>query len=198
LDQAGIQQRVASGLGRAAQILGVQGVQYRPSGPMSPLSVIHATPMVAFDVDASFGMVKPLGWGVPTEYALTNTNDVQVGDVLSASGSVYFVARVEAMRPALCVPCMRVVSITGVTGSPGQVAEGCPAAIWMKSHGDRDGSIMPGSERPGQFMMFLPLLPSMNILSYMSVFDDLGGSYTIVSVENSAFGVRCLMTTQQV
>lgn len=197
MDATTIGQRVSAGFGRAAAHLGVAGVQYRPSDALSPMGAVHATPMMAFDTP-DFGFSKPAVWGVPSRYALLDTGDVRAGDILTCGTDDYFVARVEALRPPLCILCNRVVSVSGVAGTAGLVVAGCPASIGLKSRGESEGSGMPGSLRPGQFAMFLPLLPGVALLPYMTVTTDLGTSYTMNAVETSDFGFRCTISLQQV
>ncbi|WP_236622861.1 hypothetical protein [Kozakia baliensis] len=193
-----IQARVAAGYAKAVAMLGVQGAQYRPVDALAPMENTYATPLLAFDVEARFGFAKPLGWGVPTEYVLMDTSDVSVGDILVCGDNRYFIARAEAMRPPLCVVCNHVVSVWGVTGTSTQIVADCPAAILLKARGESANSGMPGSTKPGQFTMYLPSLPRVALLPYMSVMTDLGVSYTINSVEASRFGFRCAISMQQV
>lgn len=87
-------------------MLGASGEQYRPSGGLLPMETLYAQPMLAFDVDAGFSFARPIGWGIPTEYVLTDRrDDTQVADILVASGRTYFVASVEPLRPP-CVWCV--------------------------------------------------------------------------------------------
>jgi hypothetical protein len=198
VDQATIATRVASGWAKAAAILGIAGMQYRPTNALVPMAAVYGRPMMVFDAGPAFSLARPQNWGVPTEYVILNTTDVSTGDILVCGSGTYFVARYEAMRPPLCVLCTRTVSVSGVTGTTTTVLSDCPAAILLKSHGDRDDSGMPGSTRPGQFVLYLPSLPGVTIVPYMTVVDDLGNSYSVASAEATSFGFRCMITNQQV
>ncbi|WP_197460399.1 hypothetical protein [Gluconobacter albidus] len=199
MQQAMIAARLSRGYAKAAQVLGASGEQYRPSGGLTPMDVLYAQPMLAFDVDAGFSFERPIGWGIPTEYVLTDRrDDTQVGDILAASGRTYFVASVEPLRPPLCVVCSRTVSVSGVTGVVQTLVSECPAAIIMRAKGESSGSGVPGATRPGQSVMYLPLLPGVVLTPYMTVTTDLGTTYTVNAVEISGFGIRCIMSFQQV
>ncbi|GBQ89176.1 MULTISPECIES: hypothetical protein [Gluconobacter] len=199
MQQAMIAARLSRGYAKAAQVLGASGEQYRPSGGLTPMDVLYAQPMLAFDVDAGFSFERPIGWGIPTEYVLTDRrDDTQVGDILAASGRTYFVASVEPLRPPLCVVCSRTVSVSGVTGLVQTLVSECPAAIIMRAKGESSGSGVPGATRPGQSVMYLPLLPGVVLTPYMTVTTDLGTTYTVNAVEISGFGIRCTMSFQQV
>lgn len=198
MDMATIRTRVAAGYGAGAARLGVVGDQYRPTDALTPLATVYARPMMAFSDAAALAFRAPARWGLPLRYALMDTMDVVAGDILVADDDTYFVARVEAMRPAMVVLCDRVVSLTAASGSTTQVVAGCPAAIVMRSQGEREKSGMPGSQRPGSFVLFLPVLPAVTLTPYMVVTTDLGTSYTVVTVEPTSFGYRCLISMQQV
>lgn len=195
---ATIQQRVEAGYAAAVARLGSVGTQYRPASALTPLAEVHATPMMAFDSPAAFGFSAPADWGAPMRHALMDSTDVLAGDVLVSGSDTYFVARVESLRPPLCVLCDRVVSVAGAAGSAAQVVAGCPVSIVMRAHGEHMNTGMPGSLRPGEFLMIMPGLPGVVLTPYMVVTTDLGTSYTVVAVEVSPFGLRCTIATQQV
>ncbi|MBR0560339.1 hypothetical protein [Neokomagataea anthophila] len=191
--------KLGRGYAKAAQILGRSGVQYRPTDGMSALTVPYASPMLAFDVDPSFSGVKPAGWGVVARYVLSDRlSDTRVGDVLTCGGQNFFVAAVDVSTPALCVACDQIVSVSAVSGGSGMVVSGCPAAIILRSKGESAQSGMPGSARPGQFVLYLPHLPGIMLRPYMTVTSDNGATYTINSAEKSAWGFRCVLSLQQV
>ncbi|GBR68916.1 hypothetical protein [Gluconobacter kanchanaburiensis] len=199
MQQTMIAARLSRGYARAATVLGASGEQYRPSGGVLPMETLHAQPTLAFDVDAEFSFTQPIGWGIPTEYVLTDRrDDTEVGDILVASGRTYFVASVEPLRPPLCVVCSRTVSVSGVTGTVQTLVSECPAGIIMRAKGESSGSGVPGATRPGQSVIYLPLLPGVVLTPYMTVTTDLGTTYTINAVEISEFGIRCTMSLQQV
>ncbi|MFT8522052.1 hypothetical protein [Gluconobacter oxydans] len=199
MQQAMIAARLSRGYAKAAAVLGALGEQYRPSGGLSPMETLHAQPMLAFDVDAGFSFARPIGWGIPTEYVLTDRrDDTQVADILVANGRTYFVASVEPLRPPLCVVCSRTVTVSGVTGTVETLVSDCPAAVIMRAKGESSGSGIPGATRPGQSVMYLPLLPGVVLTPYMTVTTDLGTTYTVNAVEVSGFGIRCTMSLQQV
>ncbi|WP_249211467.1 hypothetical protein [Gluconobacter cerinus] len=133
------------------------------------------------------------------EYVLTDCReDTVVGDILTCGGNTFFVAAVDDLRPPLCVACNRIVEISGVSGTQGNIVEECPAAIVLRSKGEGPGSGIPGSAKPGQFVMYLPRLPGIVLQPYMTVATDLDTTYTINAVEMSDWGLRCTMSLQQV
>ena len=198
LEREALGRLTAAGFGHAAMHLGMKGTQYRPSDPMAPMASAYAAPIVAFDSQARFGFVAPAGWGVPMRFALMDTSDVLAGDILVCGADTYFVARVEDFRPPLSVLCNRVVTVSNVSGSVGNILVGCPASIEMKGRGESAQSGMPGSLRPGQFVLLLPPVPEVALQPYMTVTTDLGTSYTVNAVETSSYGFRCVISMQQV
>ncbi|GLP90811.1 hypothetical protein [Gluconobacter frateurii] len=194
-----IASRICKGHAKAAGILGQTGVQYRPVNPLEPMQAVYAHPMLAFDTDDSFSFSRVPGWGKVMEYVLTDRrDDTLVGDILTCAGKTFFVAAVEDLRPPLCVACSRVVQVSGVTGTEGNVIEDCPAAIVLRSKGEGSGSGVPGSVRPGQFIMYLPRLPGVMLQPYMTVTTDLDVTYTVNTAEMSDWGLRCTMSLQQI
>lgn len=194
-----IAERLAHGYAKAADILGANGSQYRPSSGIDPMATLYAQPMLAFDVSAGFSFQRPAGWGNVMEYVLTdNREDTQVGDILACGGRTFFVVAVEALRPPLCVACDRTVQVSNVSGTSGNVVEECPAAILMRARGQGSDSGIPSSTSPGGFVMYLPLLPDVVLQPYMTVTTDLDTAYTIEAAEMSGWGLRCTMALQQV
>lgn len=194
-----IASRVCKGHAKAASILGQVGEQYRPVNPLSPMQEAYAHPMLSFDAAPSFSFSRVLSWGNVMEYVLTDRReDTQVGDILTCSGKTFFVASVEDLKPPLCVVCSRVVQVSGVTGTEGNIIEDCPAAIVLKSKGEGSGSGIPGSVRPGQFVMYLPRISAVVLQPYMTVTTDLGTTYTVDTAEMSDWGLRCTMSLQQI
>lgn len=199
MNQAAINACVWRAYAKAAAVLGVSGEQYRPVDALAPMAQQHAQPILSFDVSPGFSFSKPLTWGTATAYVLTDLgSDTAVGDILVCQGRTYFVVSAEPMRPPACILCNHTVTVSGVTGTQGDVVEGCPASILMKAKGESSGSGVPGASRPGQFMLYLPLLPGVVLSPYMTVTTDLGTTYTLNAVEHSGFGVRCTMSMQQV
>ncbi|MBS0984165.1 hypothetical protein JK220_13555 [Gluconobacter cerinus] len=194
-----IASRLCRGYAKAAGILGHSGEQYRPDNPLSPMQNIYAHPMLAFDSSADFTFSRSPNWGGVMEYVLTDCReDTVVGDILTCGGNTFFVAAVDDLRPPLCVACNRIVEISGVSGTQGNIVEECPAAIVLRSKGEGPGSGIPGSAKPGQFVMYLPRLPGIVLQPYMTVATDLDTTYTINAVEMSDWGLRCTMSLQQV
>ncbi|QDH25818.1 hypothetical protein D5366_03470 [Neokomagataea tanensis] len=187
------------GYAKAAQILGRAGTQYRPVDGFTAVAEPHAFPKLAFDVGASFSGERPPNWGVVTRYMLSDClDDTVVGDVLVCGAQTFFVAAIDPIAPVLCVACDQMVSVSAVSGSSGVVVSGCPAAIVLRSKGESAQSGVPGSVRPGQFVLYLPCLPGVILRPYMTVTSNTGATYTINSAEKSAWGLRCVMSLQQV
>ncbi|MBS1042010.1 hypothetical protein JK203_14320 [Gluconobacter cerinus] len=194
-----IASRLCRGYAKTAGILGHSGEQYRPDNPLSPMQNIYAHPMLAFDSSADFTFSRSPSWGGVMEYVLTDCReDTVVGDILTCGGNTFFVAAVDDLRPPLCVACNRTVEVSGVSGTQGNIVEECPAAIVLRSKGEGSGSGIPGSAKPGQFVMYLPQLPGIVLQPYMTVTTDLDTTYTINAAEMSDWGLRCTMSLQQV
>ncbi|EHH67011.1 hypothetical protein [Gluconobacter morbifer] len=194
-----IASRIARGYAKAASVLGCVGAQYRPASGIDPMKTVYAQPTLAFDSDPEFSLSRQRNWGVVADYVLTDRrDDTLVGDILVCDGKTYFVTAVDVLRPPLCVACSRVVTVSGVTGTQETVVSGAPAAIVLKARGEASGSGVPGAARPGQFLLYLPLLPGVVLQPYMTVTTDLGTTYTVNAVEMSDYGIRYTMSMQQV
>ncbi|CAI9121033.1 hypothetical protein [Brytella acorum] len=198
MERDALDRLVAVGFGHAALHLGMKGVQYRPTDALAPMASVYAAPVMAFDRQPGFRFLAPGGWGAISRFVLMDVSDVLTGDILVSGQDTYFVARTDDFRPPLCIQCNRVVTISNVTGTSGNVVASCPAAIEMKGRGEGEKSGMPGSLRPGQFVLLLPSLPGVLLQPYMTVTSDLGTSYTLNAVETSSYGFRCIISMQQV
>jgi len=167
MDQALVQARISRGLAKAALIVGAAFTQYRPTGTMDPLLDGSAigTVFSAVDASASLALESPVAPGHPFAHLIADTSLLQSGDYLVGS-DIYFVSRIEPLRPAWCVLCNVTLSIldtaqstTAGTNSYGGVtsagntllARGWPMSMLGKTRGEQDVTKLPSDTRAAFF-----------------------------------------------
>lgn len=210
LFQTTVQRHVAYGLGIAASKLGSFHTVYRPTAAMNPLQQAPLRIQLAnFDGDPSFGLKRPQAWSKPIVYGMLDTTDVQVGDYLVGTDTV-FVARFEPMLPPECVICSRTVSVFSSASAPPvgldvvyggrtdasdvMVASGWPISMVTKTRGDNVPTKLPGDVRAAYYECLIPAIPGVTLRPTMRLTDENGDNYEIVTVETSSFGNRLLVS----
>ena len=206
--QSTINARVAFGLAKAASILGTNQTLYRPTTAFlpttgSPLASIHC----AFDVNPDFRLVATAQPGHNYAVMLGDPTMVRQGDYL-VGDDIHFVARVEPLRPALCVLCNRLVdflssdTMTGAgTNSYGGrtddtdalIAQGWSVSMSARTHSEQDITKLPSDTRAAYYDVLAPLIPNVMLSFGMRLQDDTGQDYEIMSTELSSFGWRLLV-----
>ncbi|NPD67863.1 hypothetical protein HN018_10840 [Lichenicola cladoniae] len=201
--QTTISARIAYGLARAASIVGADHMLYRPTTADRPVAGSpFGTIFCAFDVKPDFRFVST---AQPTHsYAalLADPSLVRQGDYL-VGDEIHFIARIEPLRPALCVLCDQTLDIlttavatsAGTNGYGGRtsdtdavVAQGWPVSMSVRSRAGQDVTKLPSDTRAAYYDVLAPPIPRVVLTFGMRVRDPAGQSYQIVSAELSPFG----------
>jgi hypothetical protein len=203
-----IQKQVWKGYALAGGILGTAVTQYRPSGPLDPLSpgnIVSITLKASFDPD-TYKYGKSGLYGKPIWYALVDGSQIETGDYLrTPAGDTYFVAALQHLLPIACVRCDRTIwvrrpfSADGVgalsyggdeAGQETAIMSGWPASVLQGTKGGQGEVKLPGDERMPWYVVLLPAVPEVQIKSFDVLADDLGRRYKVSSAELTGLGWR--------
>ena len=206
--QSAINTKVSLGLARAASILGVNQVLFRPTTAFLPVS---GTPFgsiyCAFDINPDFKLISTAQPGHSYVALLADPELVQLGDYL-VGDDTHFVARVEPLRPALCVLCNQTVDFlnTAVTTNAGTnayggrtddtdaiIAQGWPVSMTARTHSEQDVTKLPSDTRSAYYDVLAPPMPGISLSFGMRLQDNSGQDYEVVSAELSLFGWRLMV-----
>ena len=206
--QAIINAKVSLGLNRAASILGASQLLYRPTTAYLPVSgVPYGSVNCAFDVNADFRLISTAQPGHSYAALLADPSAVRQGDYL-VGDDTHFVARVEPIRPALCVLCNQTVDVlstelatnAGANAYGGRtddtdtiVAQGWPVSMSVRTHSEQDVTKLPSDTRAAYYDVLMPPIPDVLLAFGMRLQDAAGQYYEIVSTDLSSFGWRLLV-----
>lgn len=205
--QCTINQKIAMGLARAASIVGASQALYRPTSVSSPIS---GTPFrsiyCAFDVRPDFKLLSTAQPNHSYAALLADPTLVLQGDYI-VGDDTYFVARVEPLRPALCVLCDQTIDFlnTDVSTSAGTnayggrtsatddvVAQAWPVSMTARTRAEQDVTKLPSDTRSAYYDILAPPIPGLWLTFGMRIQDSNDQQYEIVSAELSPFGWRLL------
>ena len=205
--QSVINRKIAFGLARAASIIGASQALYRPLTANLPISgTPYGSIYCAFDVTADFRMISTAQPSHSYAALLADPSLVQQGDYL-VGDDTHFIARVEPLRPALCVLCDQTLNVlnTAVTTSAGTnayggrtsdtdtiVAQGWPVSMTARTRGGQDTTKLPSDTKAAYYDVLAPPIPGITLVFGMRLRDVDGQDYDIVSAEFSPFGWRLL------
>jgi hypothetical protein len=201
--QSTLSARIAYGLGKAADIVGNAQAQYRPTTANAPVAGSPLRMLTcAFDNSPTFIMRSTALPGHPFSVLLGDPSLVQAGDFIIGDDT-HFVARVEPLRPALCILCNQVVNILNpdVTSTAGTnayggrtadtdttIAQGWPVSMLLRTRTDTEDARLPGDIKAGSFSVSCPVIPGVLIEYGMRLQDANAQDYTIIGAELSPFG----------
>jgi len=208
MQQSIIAARVGFGLSRAAGILGTDIKLFRPTTATRPVS---GDPLMTlygeFDVSALFAMRSTERSNDSFVSFLGDPNQVQVGDYL-VGRETHFVARVEPLRPALCVLCDQVVNVlstvtataAGTNAYGGRtdatdtlVAEGWPVSMMARGRVSSSSTKLPSDTRTIYYEVLMPPVPGLTLSFGMRLQDSDAQEYEVTSAELSPFGWKLLV-----
>lgn len=206
--QSLINTKIALGLARAASIVGSTQSLYRPTSASLPVA---GTPFgniyCAFDIRPDFKLLATAQPNHSYAALLADPTIVQRGDYLVGEDT-YFVARVEPLRPALCVLCDQTLDFldTDTTTSAGTnayggrtsdtdgiIAEGWPVSMTVRTRGETDITKLPSDTRAAYYDVLAPPIPGILLTFGMRIQDSNAQDYEIISAEMSQFGWRLLV-----
>ncbi len=213
VDQAAIQKHVAYGMGIAATKLGSTYTVYRPTGAMNPMQQpALRTQFMAFDNASKFSLAAPNALSKPNSYALMDTTDVRVGDIL-VGPETYFVSEFAQIQPPQVQQCNLTVTFfttsveneqpVGLTqpywgrsnATDTLVASGWPVSATMKAKGEMAIAKLADDVRAGQFEVVVPPIPGLIVTQGLRFTDQIGTNYMIGGVEPLAYGCTKLLAT---
>lgn len=200
-----IQSKIYKGFNKAAQRLGSQYVQYRPSssGAVIAQNNIVQEIFFAFDKSPNFDFKQPLDYNQATYYALVDLTEVQIGDYFwDYNNRTFFVANIEPLKPAEVVLCnvtidlLRPASSTtngyGGDTTPQTLLTGWPASILPGTKGEMNEAKTPGTNRSFWVQMRIPYYVSID--PYDIVTDNLGRRFVVSDNSLAKEGYFCTMS----
>ena len=206
--QSIINAKIALGLARAASIVGATQALYRPTTANLPTAGTPLTSIYcAFDVKPDFKLLSTAQPNHSYAALLADPTIVQRGDYI-VGDDTYFVARIEPLRPALCVLCDQTVDFlntdtTTVAGtndyggrtsdSDSVVAQGWPVSMSARTRGDVDVTKLPSDTRAAYYDVLAPPIPGVFLTFGMRLQDSNAQDYEVISAELSQFGWRLLV-----
>jgi len=209
MNQANLQARVWSGLAKAASIIGVGYVHYRPANAMDPLLAGSAVGIVACAAGTAAGLTfaTPSPPGQPFVLLLADPTVLLTGDYL-VGPDIYFVSRIEPMQPAWCALCNMTFNILdtaqstaagtnsygGVTSSTNiLLARGWPMSMSAKTRGEQDVTKLPSDTRSAFFEILMPSIPGLTLGLGLCLQDVNAQIYMIMSAETTAYGCKLIV-----
>jgi len=206
--QSTINTKIALGLARAASIVGSAQALYRPTSSNLPVTGIPFSNIYcAFDVRPDFKLFSTAQPNHSYAALLADPTIVQRGDYLVGEDT-HFVARIEPLRPALCVLCDQTLDFlsgdtstsAGTNAYGGRtsdtdvvIAEGWPVSMSVRTRGETDVTKLPSDTRAAYYDVLAPPIPGISLTFGMRVRDIASQDYEIVSAEMSHFGWRLLI-----
>ena len=209
MDQANVQLHVNRGLARVAAVLGSGFLQYRPSSAFDPVlagSSIGTLPCI-FDYNPNLSLQTPTPPGHPFVHLIGDPGQVQANDYL-VGPETYLVSRVEALRPAWCVLCNKILNILdtaqttvagtntygGVTSANNTLlARGWPMSVLAKTRGEQDVTKLPSDTRSAFYEVMMPVVPGLILGLGLCLQDNSGQLYDVMSWETTAYGCKLIV-----
>lgn len=213
MDGPGIDQKIRFGYAKAAKKLGKPFELYRSATPFNPLSIGNLIGSLPAVVTVDWEWMKSNKPGNAIWWILIDGQDssyplsAQEGDYL-VGDQTFFILTKEYQMPMSAAECNRVVSIIrpeqpiGV-GNQGYAAytlptsttimEGMPISI-LKDRGGRfaDSKLPTDTDQPG-WIVQMPNLGGVNILTGDIMIDDVGDNYVVSTNEETEFGWRLVV-----
>ncbi len=206
--QSLLNKRIANGLAKSAAINGVAELLFRPSGLSGPVAgPPFGTLYCAFDVAPDFKLLSTARPDHAYASLLADPTLVRQGDYLVGEDT-HFVARVEPLRPALCVLCTQTVDFlvsdvqtsAGANGYGGRTAEtdaivagGWPVSMSARSRAGTDVTKLPSDTRAAFYEVLAPPIPGLELSFGMRLRDPILQEYEIISADFSPFGWKLLV-----
>lgn len=209
MDPKRMQDRVARGLGQAAQRIGDAYDVFRPKGAMAPLAPrnrLLRLPVAIHGEDKDWH--RSARYGQPLWFAVHDTGYTEPGDYLVGAGGTFFIAAQPPLLPSVCVRTNSTISISRASGAnsvginayggvepPRQVPvlDTWPASMLVQSGGSRSAGALPGEPGPASWTILLPALPRSNVTDLRAndlMRDETGLTAVITAVERSDLGWR--------
>lgn len=174
-----IQNKIYSGYGKAARVLGLPHEVYRCYEPNDPLDLVNleGTVRAVFDARPSLNFSIPALHNDAIRYAIVDGTAIQVGDYIVGPKETVFVAGMPSLHSIVCVACNATVSLHRGSASPAfgaipdrvpDVSEdvvafrGWPASILYAGRGGGDDVQIPGDAPPANWNALMPRVPGVD------------------------------------
>nr|DAH92555.1 MAG TPA: hypothetical protein [Caudoviricetes sp.] len=219
MDALKLRSKIYGGYDKASLRLGLDNVQYRPSGTGNPLATAGVTLKTSFNAQ-DMTYTKPNKYGIAVWYGLFDASQTQEGDYLVGPQGTFFIASQQLHLPIQLVQCNRKVFLSrtsisssagavdygGPTGSAddtillggsGTVADtGWPASILLFGQRERNLSEIPSSvQQIGWRIILPPSVPASVVITAADILtDDLGRRYAVQGAESTDMGWRMTCT----
>jgi len=206
MNRAGIADRVARGMGRAARVLGEEFDHYRPSPTAAAFAVATLRGKVRAAIDGDLSFAGKDRYGEVLHQAAMDRRGLAVGDYLRGDGGTFFVASLPDIGTPHVVRCNATITATrptpGATGEDhygGDVRAAAvtlltawPAAMVQAGTGGPMDAGLPGDPRGAQWVIYLPASASAQIRASDVVEDDQASPmrFIIASAELTDMGWR--------
>jgi len=212
----GIDQKIRFGYAKAAKKLGQTFELYRSATPFTPLATGNLIGSLPAVVTVDWQWMKSNKPGNAIWWILIDGQDssaplsAQEGDYL-VGDQTFFILTKEYQMPMSAVECNRVVDIIRPSqsidaGNQGYVAytpptsntimEGMPISILKDRAGNMAESKLPTDTDQPRWIIQMPNLGGVKILTGDIMIDEIGDNYVISLNEESEFGWR--LTAKQV
>ncbi|MCB8880408.1 hypothetical protein ACELLULO517_09205 [Acidisoma cellulosilytica] len=209
MNRTHLQDRVARGLGQAAQRIGDPYDVFRPKSAFSPLSPdnrILRLPVAIHGEDKDWH--RGARYGQPLWFAVLDTGYTQPGDYLTGPDGIFFIASQPALLPTVCVQTNSTITLSRAEGAntigvnayggvempnQGPVLVDWPASMLVEASGSRNAGALPGEPGPASWTILLPALPAAEMTDLRAddlVRDATGLTAVITAVERSPLGWR--------
>lgn len=209
MDTLHLQDRIARGLGHAAQHIGDAYDVFRAKSAAAPLSQANRVLRLSVALHGEDrDWHRSARYGQPLWFAVLDTSYTQPGDYLSGPGGIFFIAAQPALLPTVCVLTNRTISVTRAAGAdaiginayggiepPTQIPilTDWPASLLAGTGGTSHGGALPGEPGPATWTILLPDLPPDVMTDLRGddlVQDETGLIAVITSAEHSMLGWR--------
>lgn len=190
-----------------ASKLGSLYTQYRPTGPINPVTEATqiATVDALFDASVSLAFNAPSVFGNALFAAIVNPTLVQALDYLTGVDGTFLIASTEPLKPIFAVRCDRLATFSRPTPQPsspgyysGEVAGAdtplmmnVPCSILNGTKGQRNAAEeLPADSRLPWIQLLAPYFPGVILTESDRITDDTGRNFVISSCELSVLGWR--------
>jgi hypothetical protein len=221
MNVAQLQQKIATGYAKSAQVLGLPNIVYRATSSLTPIAAGNALATLPASFNAEdMGYQKPQRFGNALWYCLIDGTQTHVGDYLVGAAGTFFIAAMQPLLPILAVKCNRAVRIArmpvqngagyvgysgvvlgqevdvlGTSGPLGSFVSGWPAAILIGGKSDKDSGL-PSDVKQAGYEILLPASVPLTIVASDILQDDLGRNFAIAAAELTDMGWRILATEE--
>ncbi|MCH4091555.1 hypothetical protein [Acetobacter sp.] len=220
-----IQKKVASGFNKAANIAGFSVIQIRPQNSSMPTSSDKISILrCLIDPSPSFSGLSPIIWGHKILFCAIDTENVKIGDYLEVqedlnicniSIDIYFVARFEPWKPLLIVQTNKSISfyesdvssdnnLVGLRPPSGpvwkndiQIASNYRVSMLEISASGRSPTGLGTDLSVGNWEILMPRIPDVTLSQGLRIKDMDQNCYHILTVEETQFGLRLIVKSDQ-